>query len=179
MMEETDVPTLQRLISRLRDTARELRRHGGHIPAVDRNAARLLASVRMLEINCGDIEEPSGENPATDTPGGGKAMFAKAGSEGYIEPASGVRLRSMTYGESTHLIEFRIRSGTVLAEHAHAQEQTGYLVSGSMTLTIDNVAHEVEPGDSWSIPGNVPHSAEFRADSVVVEVFCPHREEFK
>jgi len=176
-MAEPDFSALQRLIGSLRATAQELQRCGGSIPAVDRNVSRILASVKMLEINCCDLEEPTGADHPTETEGG--AMFAKAGSVESIEPASGIRLKSMTYGESTHLIEFRIRAGTVLSEHAHPQEQTGYLVSGSMTLTIQGTPHHVEPGDSWCIPGNVPHAAEFREDSVVVEVFCPHREEFK
>ncbi len=33
--------------------------------------------------------------------------------------------------------------------------------------------HEVLPGDSWCIPGNVLHSAEIIKESVAVEVFSP------
>ena len=34
------------------------------------------------------------------------------------------------------------------------------------------------PGDSYLIPGDVPHSAVALEDSLLVEVFAPVREEF-
>lgn len=58
MPEECDIYALQQMIGSLRETAEELRRQGKSIPAVDRNASRILASVKMLEINCCDLEGP-------------------------------------------------------------------------------------------------------------------------
>ena len=37
---------------------------------------------------------------------------------------------------------------------------------------------EVEPGDSWCLPGGVEHSVVALEDSVVVEVFSPVREDY-
>ncbi len=42
-------------IKAIRKAAQELKILSGEIPAVDRNADRILASVKMLEINISDI----------------------------------------------------------------------------------------------------------------------------
>jgi quercetin dioxygenase-like cupin family protein len=52
------------------------------------------------------------------------------------------------------------------------------MVSGHMRLFIDGQPLDVEPGDSWCILMNVPHSAEIFTDSVAVEVFSPVREDY-
>ncbi len=52
------------------------------------------------------------------------------------------------------------------------------MVSGKMQLSIGEETFKVAPGDSWNIPGGVPHSAEILEDSVAVEVFCPRRDEY-
>ena len=62
--------------------------------------------------------------------------------------------------------------------HSHDQEQTGYLISGSLRLTIDAESFTVEPGDSWCIPGNVIHGAEILSDAVAIEVFAPIRADY-
>jgi hypothetical protein len=44
-------------IKTIRKAAEELREFSGGVPAVDRNVARILASVKMLEINVSDVLE--------------------------------------------------------------------------------------------------------------------------
>ena len=105
-------------------------------------------------------------------------MFYKKNSDGYKEPANGVKLKSLTYGEKTHMCEFVLDAGSAVPEHRHPHEQTGYLVSGKITFLIEGKAFDAEPGDSWSIPGDILHSANVIEDSVIVEVFSPVREEY-
>jgi hypothetical protein len=45
-------------IKSLRDTAEELQSMAANIPAVTKNTARLLASVKMLEMNISDCVDP-------------------------------------------------------------------------------------------------------------------------
>jgi len=45
----------------LKQTAIELKRVSGGIQAVDRNVDRILASVKMLEINISDLVDISGD----------------------------------------------------------------------------------------------------------------------
>jgi hypothetical protein len=54
-MKRRDVKKLDTRIKAIRDAAQELKKFSGGIQAVDRNAERILASVKMLEINISDI----------------------------------------------------------------------------------------------------------------------------
>lgn len=57
-------------------------------------------------------------------------------------------------------------------------EQTGYLVSGEMELTIGGESFKAGPGDAWCIPGGMEHGAVVVEDSVAIEVFAPVREDY-
>ncbi len=105
-------------------------------------------------------------------------MFTKKNEEGYKTPIDGISFKTLAYGEKTLLAEFKLEKGRILPEHEHPHEQTGYLVSGKIRLTIADKAHEVNPGDSWSIPGGVSHKADIIEDSVAIEVFSPVREDY-
>lgn len=105
-------------------------------------------------------------------------MFYKKDETGYRQVVKGVSLKTLTYGEKTLLAEFLLTGGEILPSHAHVHEQIGYLVSGAILLTIGSETFEVNPGDSWCIPGNVEHGAKILKDSVAIEVFSPVREDF-
>jgi quercetin dioxygenase-like cupin family protein len=105
-------------------------------------------------------------------------MFTCGASDGYKKVLDKIKMKTLVYGEKTLMVEFRLAAGADLPSHQHPHEQTGYLVSGRIDLTIDGVVHAVRPGDSWCIPGDVPHSAVAHADSVALEVFSPVREDY-
>jgi len=105
-------------------------------------------------------------------------MYAKSNEFGYLPAAPGIRRKTLVYGEKTLMTEFILQGGSVLAHHRHPEEQTGYLVSGHMILTIGDDIHEIRPGDSWVIPGNVEHHAKILSDSVALEVFSPRRDDY-
>lgn len=96
----------------------------------------------------------------------------------YKELMEGILLKPLAYGEKTMLCEFRLEKGRMLPLHSHPHEQTGYLVSGRMNMIIGDEKKEARAGDSWSIPGGAEHGAEVMEDAVVVEVFCPVREDY-
>ena len=105
-------------------------------------------------------------------------MYYKKNSDGYKQVLPSIWLKTLVYGEKTLFSEFRMEKGSQLPDHSHPHEQTGYMVSGQMRLTIGEESFEVTQGDSWCVPGNARHRAEILADSVVVEVFSPVREEY-
>ena len=105
-------------------------------------------------------------------------MFYKANQSEYKIVLPGIKLKTLVYGEKTLFTEFRMDAGSVLPQHAHIHEQTGYLIEGKIRLTIGEQVFEVEKGDSWCIPGNVKHSAEILKDSVAIEVFSSVRDEY-
>ena len=55
MAEEYKIEDMSQKIGTLKETATELKRISGGIQAVDRNVDRILASIKMLEINISDL----------------------------------------------------------------------------------------------------------------------------
>jgi hypothetical protein len=54
-MDPREIRKLDTKIKAIRKAAQELKELGSAIPAVNRNADRILASVKMLEINITDL----------------------------------------------------------------------------------------------------------------------------
>jgi quercetin dioxygenase-like cupin family protein len=105
-------------------------------------------------------------------------MLRQADPEGYKQLLEGVRLKSLVHGERTHLTEVKLDKGAVVPEHQHPQEQTGYLISGSLRFNVDGEITVATAGASWNLPAGIPHGAEALEDTVVVEVFSPVREDY-
>ena len=55
MVEKYKIGDMAEKIQILKQTATELKRISGGIQAVDRNVDRILASIKMLEINISDL----------------------------------------------------------------------------------------------------------------------------
>jgi hypothetical protein len=53
----TDLNEIDAKIQLMKKTAEELNRMGSNFPALARNTVRILASVKMLEINVSDLVE--------------------------------------------------------------------------------------------------------------------------
>ena len=105
-------------------------------------------------------------------------MFYSKRINGYVNPLSGVRQKTLAYGDKTLMAEFLLDNGSHLPLHSHPHEQTGYLVKGKLNMTIGDESFLAEPGDGWCIPGNTVHGADALEDSVAVEIFSPVRSEY-
>jgi len=105
-------------------------------------------------------------------------MFYKKDNSKYRQGLDGITFKTLVYGNHTSLSEFKLRKDSIIPNHTHPHEQTGYMISGKMTFIIDGKRFDTNPGDSWSIPGNVEHGVEVHEDSIVIEVFSPVREEY-
>ena len=56
-MTQIDLKKIDEKIQLMKSTAEELNRLGDNFPALARNSVRILASVKMLEINISDLVE--------------------------------------------------------------------------------------------------------------------------
>jgi hypothetical protein len=61
MTQQYDIKGMVARIKALRKTAEELKKISGGIPAVDKNADRILANVKMLELDITDAAEIQGK----------------------------------------------------------------------------------------------------------------------
>lgn len=90
----------------------------------------------------------------------------------------GVSLDSLAVGERSMVCKMNYKVGDFAAEHAHPQEQSGYVISGRYRMTENGVAYELGPGDTYAVPGNTPHSFQVLEGGEVIDVFTPHREDY-
>jgi|SRR5690606_10531352 len=95
-----------------------------------------------------------------------------------IEMLPGVTRRTLVSGDGHTLVRFELAEGGEVPEHTHPHEQAGTVIVGRVRFRIGDREAEVSPGDSYLIPGNVPHAAVALEASVLVEVFAPVREEY-
>jgi len=105
-------------------------------------------------------------------------MYGKHSAENYTSVLEGIQIKTLCYGESTLMTEFVLQKDTILPEHSHPYEQTGYLVKGRLRLYIGENSKELVPGDSWNIAKDVLHKADVLEDSVAIEVFSPVRKDY-
>lgn len=105
-------------------------------------------------------------------------MFLKGTKDGYKPVLDNIEMKTLAYGEKTTLVEFRMKKGAHLPSHNHPHEQTGYLISGCIELTIGEEIFTVKQGDSWCITGETMHHANVLEDTTAIEVFSPAREDY-
>lgn len=91
----------------------------------------------------------------------------------------GVKRRIRVDGEKMMLVEVRFEAGAAVPEHAHVHEQISYVANGRMEFTVDGKTVEVAAGQNLHLPSNVPHGARSVAESTVLDMFSPPREDFR
>jgi quercetin dioxygenase-like cupin family protein len=95
-----------------------------------------------------------------------------------VEMFPGVSRRTLNSGANATLVEVSIAAGATVPEHTHPHEQVGYLVSGRLRFVIGDEERVLGPGDSWLVPGDVPHIVTAIEDCIAIDVFSPVRHEY-
>jgi quercetin dioxygenase-like cupin family protein len=94
----------------------------------------------------------------------------------------GVLLDVLAIGEKSMVTKMNYVKGNFASTHAHPNEQSGYVISGKYRLIIDapdsKIDVELNSGDSYAIPENIPHSFEVIEGGEVVDVFTPKRDDY-
>lgn len=90
----------------------------------------------------------------------------------------GVHLDSLAVGEKSMVTKMNYVVGNYATEHTHPHEQCGYVISGKYLMTVEKNEFLLEPGDSYAVPGNVPHSFKVLEAGEVIDVFTPHRKDY-
>lgn len=94
----------------------------------------------------------------------------------------GVSLDSLAVGEKSMVTKMNYVKGNFATTHQHPHEQCGYVISGEYRLKVELTDHPVDvllrAGDSYAIPGNIPHSFEVMEGGEVVDIFTPSREDY-
>ena len=93
-------------------------------------------------------------------------------------PEPGLRRQVMSYSPNLMLVRHKMEEGWMGAAHSHPQEQLLYVVSGAIQLTIGNVVHSLNAGDSILVAGGTPHQASTDRPSEVLDIFTPFRPDY-
>jgi quercetin dioxygenase-like cupin family protein len=96
----------------------------------------------------------------------------------WIELAPGIRRRTVTHGATMYQMIAELEAGSVMAEHKHPQEQIIHIIAGRMKVNVGGDTHELGPGDSFYLAGNVPHGVETVEKTTVLDTFSPPRDEY-
>jgi quercetin dioxygenase-like cupin family protein len=89
-------------------------------------------------------------------------------------------LARVVEGEKMSFAVVELGPNSTVAEHRHPNEQMGIVLQGSMTFTIGGEPRLLRAGDTYNIPGGVPHDAVTGPDgAVVVDVFSPVRADWE
>jgi len=97
-----------------------------------------------------------------------------------LKPLKGVEMAILGSGKEMILIRIFIQPGSVFPEHSHPNEQIGTCLQGEGELTSGGKSIKVEPGVSWTIPANEPHSFLAKGNKPVFihECWSPPREDY-
>lgn len=90
----------------------------------------------------------------------------------------GIRRKIMGYNNDLMLVLVDFKKGAVGYVHKHYHSQVSYLVSGSFEVTIGSEKKIQKAGDVFFIDANVNHGVLALEDSLLIDVFSPHREDF-
>lgn len=105
--------------------------------------------------------------------------FLTATESDPVTMAPGVVRRTLGTTDEAMLCEFTVRAGEGVPEHSHMNDQVGYVVKGKLEMTVGEETRTLQAGDSYAIPGGVPHSAVALEDAVVIDVFSPPRNDYR
>jgi quercetin dioxygenase-like cupin family protein len=84
------------------------------------------------------------------------------------------------HGERQSLAVVELDPDAVVPEHQHENEQLGIVLAGSLRFRIADETRVLGPGETWTIPSNVPHEVTAGpAGAVVIDVFAPVRADWE
>ena len=86
----------------------------------------------------------------------------------------------VVHGERITLGVIELDPDSLVPEHHHENEQLGMCLSGSLVFRIGDETRDLGPGDTWSIPSNIPHEVQVGPiGAVVIDVFVPTRDDWR
>ena len=68
-------------------------------------------------------------------------------------------LRARLQHEGYSVFEWSDAPGTVYGQHSHAEDQSHWIISGALELTVTGESYTLRAGDRDFLPANTTHSA--------------------
>lgn len=96
-----------------------------------------------------------------------------------MQMAPGLIRKTLVSGGKLMICRFDLDVGVEIPSHDHPHDQAGYVVSGKIRITVGGKSCDLGPGDSYYATSCVLHSAIALEASVVVDTFCPPRDDYR
>jgi len=87
-------------------------------------------------------------------------------------------MRRYITADRVTVARFELKRGGHIPRHSHENEQVSSVLSGALTFRIDGVETTVRAGEVVQIPGWVEHEVDVLEDTLVIDVFCPVRQDW-
>ena len=94
-----------------------------------------------------------------------------------ISPVAGVDM-SVLVGGAMMMGIVTLAPGAIVPLHQHPNEQIGYVLEGTIALTIGDETRDLGPGSAYLIPGGTSHEGSSVGGCVVLDVFSPPRADY-
>ena len=92
--------------------------------------------------------------------------------------AEGVKIRTF-WGDHMLISIVELEANAVVPMHTHSEEQIGTVLSGEMVMIIGDEEKALQAGDTYIIPGDVPHKAVVGGGPArAIDVFNPVRKDY-
>jgi len=90
-------------------------------------------------------------------------------------PVAGVEAATV-HGARLSAARYVLEPNVVVPEHAHASEEFGHVLAGSLELRCAGAVERLGPGDAFLVPGDTPHAATAGPDGCeLLECYAPPR----
>jgi quercetin dioxygenase-like cupin family protein len=76
-------------------------------------------------------------------------------------------------GQNLNMLHSTLKDKTLVESHTHPEEQMGYIIKGSLEVTIDEEKAVLKAGDAYFVPPDHPHSFVAIGDTEAIDVFSP------
>ena len=90
----------------------------------------------------------------------------------------GIRAR-IVHTDRTSQSWVELDEGVAFPRHQHPHEQTVNVLEGTLELVVGGQTHRLDPGQTYVIPPDVPHSGRALSRCRVLDVFAPVREDYR
>lgn len=76
-------------------------------------------------------------------------------------------------GERMNMLHSILKVKTEVESHTHPEEQMGYIIKGSLEVTIGDEKAVLKAGDAYFVPPDSPHSFIAIGETETIDVFSP------
>lgn len=104
-------------------------------------------------------------------------MIVKSG-DGHKRNFLGVDFVLLSHGRESMVAKMLYKKEDSVPVHAHPNEQSGYVLSGTYRIVFAKNDQVIGPGDTYTIPRDVEHRIEIIEPGEVVDVFSPPRQDY-